>query len=411
MQIVLPPSLQQPFLRQLHESWGNVATAHLSSQKTKEHVQLRAYWPTWRSDVDSYCRRCALCQSVQHGAAPKHGRLQLYEPTSVGDRLHVDLTGPHPPSRQGAIYILTAIDAFSRYLWCVPLKNKQALTVASALVDHVLLPQGSYNSLVTDQGGAFCNEILDCVTQLLEIRKLRTTAYRPSSNGRVERVHRTLNSLLCKVVSENQVTWQDRLVGVTASYNAAFHEALGYSPYYVMYGREYRTPLDLAMGIGNASYGDTTIDYVDQLQQHLKDAYVNVNERLKTYTQRMKQRYDNKVKEQPLLEGQFAMFYVPQRKIGRNQKWRRLCKLVQIVRRLNDVLYCIRSSPRAPPIIAHIDRLRPFDGEPPTSWASVINRGTGRPAGTNGKPSTDRSTGIREPSTGDVYRPACTTHS
>ena len=92
------------------------------------------------------------------------------------------------------------------------------------------------------------------------------------------------------------------------------------------------------------------------------------------------------------------MFYVPQRKIGRNQKWRRLCKLVQIVRRLNDVLYCIRSSPRAPPIIAHIDRLRPFDGEPPASWASVINR----------KPSTDPSIGIQKSSTGDVYRPACT---
>ena len=57
-----------------------------------------------------------------------------------------------------------------------------------------------------------------------------------------------------------------------------------------MYGREYRTPLDLAMGIVNASYGYTTIDYVDQLKQHLKEAYVNVNERLKTYTQRMKQR-------------------------------------------------------------------------------------------------------------------------
>jgi hypothetical protein len=92
----------------------------------------------------------------------------------------------------------------------------------------------------------------------------------------VERVHRTINSLLTKVISDNQVTWQERLVCVTASCNGPFHEVIGYSPYYIMYGKEYRTPLDLAMGVGNAFYGNTTIDYVDQLQQHLKQAYADV---------------------------------------------------------------------------------------------------------------------------------------
>jgi transposase-like protein len=117
---------------------------------------MLAYWVIWRSDVDVYCRPCALCQSVKHGNAPMHGALQSYEPTSVGDRLHVDRTDLHPVSRQGSIYTLIAIDAFSRYLWCIQLKNKQAITVASALVDHVLRPFGSYNSLVTDQGDEFC---------------------------------------------------------------------------------------------------------------------------------------------------------------------------------------------------------------------------------------------------------------
>jgi len=36
------------------------------------------------------------------------------------------------------------------------------------------------------------------------IDKLRTTAFPASANGRIERVHRTLNTLLSKVVSENQ---------------------------------------------------------------------------------------------------------------------------------------------------------------------------------------------------------------
>jgi transposase InsO family protein len=374
LQIVLPSSLRQLFLQTLHDTGGNVGTTHLGIKKTVEHVQQRAYWPTWRTDTERYCRRCVVCQSVQHGVAPKHGRLQLYEPTSVGERLHIDLTGPHPMSRQGSVYILTAIDAYSRFLWCVPIKNKQAVTVAAALVDHVLIPYGSYNYLVSDQGGEFCNEVLDSISRLMDIRKIRTTAFRPAANGRCERVHRTINGLLAKLVQENQRDWQDRLIPVTASYNAAYHESLSYSPYYIMHGREYRTPLDLSMGIGDRAYGNCTIDYVDELQERLKTAYRDVNERMQTNTQRMKLRYDGKVKTTTLKTDQFAMFYVPQRKVGRNQKWRRLCRVVQVVRRLNDVLYCIKVSPKATPITAHIDRLRVFEGELPEPWLTYVSQ-------------------------------------
>jgi transposase InsO family protein len=174
----------------------------------------------------------ALCPTVQHGNAPRHGELQPYEANGIGDRLHVDLTGPHPPSRQGAIYILTAIDAFSRCLICVPLKNKTANTVATALVEHVFLPHGCCRTMVSDQGREFCNEVLEAVTSIIGIRKLRTTEYRPSSKGQVERVHRTINNLLSKIISENQKDWQDKLPMGTAAYDAAKHEETGYSPYY-----------------------------------------------------------------------------------------------------------------------------------------------------------------------------------
>ena len=192
MQIIMPSSLRRTFLRSLHKSDGNVGTSHLGVKKTMAHVAQRVYWVGWKSDVEKYCRKCAVCQTVQHGIAPKHGMMQTYEANGVGDRLHVDLTGPYPASRQGSIYILTAIDAYSRFLTCVPLKNKTALTVANALVENVFLPHGSYRAMVSDQGREFCNEILESVTKVMGIRKLRTTAYRPAANGRIERVHRTI---------------------------------------------------------------------------------------------------------------------------------------------------------------------------------------------------------------------------
>jgi hypothetical protein len=97
------------------------------------------------------------------------------------------------------------------------------------------------------------------------------------------------------------------------------------------------------------------------------------------------------------------MFDVPQRKVGRNLKWRRLCRFVQVVRRLNDILYCIKLSPHSAPIVAHIDLLRSFDGELSEPWASAVNRSS---SGVIASPSTGLH--IDHLSTGSNNRPRWT---
>jgi hypothetical protein len=50
---------------------------------------------------------------------------------------------------------MTVIDAYTRFLVVVPLRNKFAETVADALVEHVILLFGASRSLVTDCGKKF----------------------------------------------------------------------------------------------------------------------------------------------------------------------------------------------------------------------------------------------------------------
>jgi hypothetical protein len=59
---------------------------------------------------------------------------------------------------------------------------------------------------------------------------------------------------------------------------------------------------------------------------------------------------------------------VPRKKQGRNKKWRRLCEIFRVNRRFNDVLYQIEYSPRAKPILAHVDKLRRCESELPKRW-------------------------------------------
>jgi hypothetical protein len=254
----------------------------------------------------------------------------------------------------------------------VPLRDKSAVTVATALAQHVFLPFGSCRSMVSDQGTDFCNEVLQELTKVLGIQKLRTTAYRASANGRVERVHRTLNNLLCKELSDTkQKDWQDKLPMIVAAYNSCLRESIQYTPYFLMYGRDYATPLDLTLDLpSNVPYESYT-DYVEQFRDRLRAAYNAVNTFMEARTQRMKRAQDSKNHEIQLQPGSFAWYFCPRRKRRLYQKWRRLCEICYVEKRFTDVTYSIRTAPDARPIIAHIDRLRKVEGQVPEIYRTV----------------------------------------
>jgi hypothetical protein len=138
-----------------------------------------------------------------------------------------------------------------------------------------------------------------------------------------------------------------------------------------MFGREYRTSLDLTFNASVDTVPDDLIDYIAQLKECMQAAYAVINKRLQTKAERMKTQYDAKVRTFQLSPGDFVFYYGPRRQLDRYQKWRRLCSIFKVENRFNDVLYSVRTSPRAKPILAHIDRLRMYDGDLPDVWKAA----------------------------------------
>ena len=85
------------------------------------------------------------------------------------------------------------------------------------------------------------------VCRLFGIEKLRPTPYKPSTN-QVERFHRTMNSVLAKTVSESQRDWDLHLPFVMSACRATRHESTGYTPNFLVFGRENRAPPDIIFG-------------------------------------------------------------------------------------------------------------------------------------------------------------------
>ena len=206
----------------------------------------------------------------------------------------MDLSGPHIRSKRGNRFILVCIDSFSRFAEACAIPDKTAATVAQALVAQIFTRHGTPISLMSDLGREFQNAIMDEICRLLEVERLRTTAYKPSTNGAVERLNRTMNSMIGKVVADHQQDWCQHLPYIMSAYNWSKHEGTNYSPNYLAYGREIRMPLDIVYGPIAVGQEVSHDEYAESLIQRQSEAYELVREHMKRLAVRTKRHMTQK---------------------------------------------------------------------------------------------------------------------
>ena len=286
------------------------------------------------------------------------------------ERVGVDITGPHPVSNKGNIYILTLIDHFTKWVELFPMRNQEASTVARLLVDRVFCVHGMPHQLLTDQGANFESELFREICSRLSIDKIRTTAYKPSTNGNIERFHSTLNSILAKWVSENHRDWDDKVPAVAFAYRTSVHEATGFTPYFLLHGREARTPADLVYGPpGESEQYTSTVEFVAAQQEKIRDAFAIVREHLGVAAERRKDRYDMRTRPSAFKPGTFVWCLVPRRRRGRSHKWQSFYEGPFLVtRQLGPVNAEIQRSSSSRKLVVHVDKLKPCFSPGLQSW-------------------------------------------
>ncbi|KRY21315.1 RNA-directed DNA polymerase -like protein [Trichinella patagoniensis] len=107
-------------------------------------------------------------------------------------RVGMDIVGPLEETQRGNRYILVVCDYFSKRPKAFALPNAEAPTVATALVNGIFCRYGVPETLYSDQGRNFESELVKEVCQLFGVAKTQATAYRPQSDGLVERMNHTL---------------------------------------------------------------------------------------------------------------------------------------------------------------------------------------------------------------------------
>ena len=207
--------------------------------------------------------------------------------------------------------MLVVIDHFTRYVQAFITKNHTARTTARVLYNNYFSVFGFSQCLMSDQGMEFCGKVIAAICSLLGVEKICTTPYHLQTNGSAQRVHQTLQHMIGKLDQEKRRKWPAHIGSIIIAYNSTRSLVTGYSPYYLMFGRRPRLPIDLLFPMRRMQMLTRTIDkYVASLYNHLQESLAIAQDCAVKEAQRQKRLYDRKVGAIELRPGDHVLVHL-----------------------------------------------------------------------------------------------------
>jgi ribosomal protein S17 len=262
-----------------------------------------------------------------------------------GQRVHTDVVGPLTKSKSGNTIVFTIIDQFTKFFVAYPLPNQKGETLAETFVSHFCTYFGVPDALVSDNGKNFVQGIFQETVKRLQIHKNNICAYKPSSNGVVERAHLSLfNKLRCELMkSKDFKNWDKYVNFCTSAMRSTVNRTTGFTPNFLTFGKELNQPMDIAFGGPQPKLNFTLSDYVKNLVKTMSESYKIVRENVEGSLETAKNIADRKSYEE-----QYNVGDIVQIRATKRLKKRISAKLLPlfngpflIVQKINTAVYLL----------------------------------------------------------------------
>ena len=197
----------------------------------KLHTMLKKY--VWHQSlmkvVRDVCKTCSICQMCKVSCQvviPPTLRITTSGPFEL---VAMDLISL-PTTSTGFVGCLMVVDHFSKWVIAFPIRNKKSQTICNVLERNILpnIPRIPIR-ILTDNGPEFTSEEFSLTLERYNIVHVRSTPYKASSNGAVERVNRTIGELL-RVLNRDPRKWDESVPSVLLTYNHSVHSEIGCTP-------------------------------------------------------------------------------------------------------------------------------------------------------------------------------------
>ena len=268
-------------------------------------------------DVQNHIRTCERC--TRYKQQPEREKLKPISCTYPLELVHLDFLTIGKEDTEKAINIMVITDHFTRYAQVYITPKQTVPVIAKTLWDQFLVHYGWPTKILTDQGKSFENQLIRELCSLAQVQKLRTTPYRPQTNGSCEHFNYTLMSMLGTLPIHAKKNLPEWVSTLTRAYNVTTCHATGFSPFYLMYGGIPILPIDVEFGVMLPDIAHVSWqNYAEKLKACLKWAYKVAKENNDREAPRHKQYYDQKFKCMKIVPGDLVLVRV--KAFGPNHK-------------------------------------------------------------------------------------------
>lgn len=275
---------------------------HQGVDRTLSLIRDRFFWPQMRDEIEHYVTRVCACLKQKKPSREIRAPLtnivttHPFELVSI-DFLHLD------KCKGGYEYILVVIDHFTRFVQVYATKSKSAKTVANCLFNDYALKFGFPERIHHDQGGEFDNRLIAQLKKNCGVMSSRTSPYYPQGIGQVERFNKTLLQMLKTLTEREKRNWKDSLNKLTFAYNCTRCDVTGFSPFYLLYGRSPRLPVDTLFDLSENKGTASHQEYMQRWKEQMKEAYEIAREGVRKSGERSKKNYDKRLRSTMLTPG------------------------------------------------------------------------------------------------------------
>ncbi|GJQ76524.1 hypothetical protein Trydic_g2227 [Trypoxylus dichotomus] len=223
--LCIPTSLRRDILEMLHDG-------HPGITAMQSYARLHVYWSKIDDDIVNFVKSCQLCQESKQNDS----KLPLFPWNALPEpwaRVNIDSVG----SFENKLW-LVIIDAYSRWLEVIPMKNITSTVTVNAL--HEVFSRLLYSkTIVSDNGPQLTSEEFEQFCKNNSITYICTTPYHPKTNGLAERVVKTFKETM--TASGRDIPQHERLQKFLFSYRNTIQRSTGRGPSEILFGRPLRS--------------------------------------------------------------------------------------------------------------------------------------------------------------------------
>ncbi|XP_072036114.1 uncharacterized protein [Amphiura filiformis] len=317
-QLYVPITFVDTVLNNCHD---HVLAAHFGFQRTYSKIRQRYFWKGMYRDVDNWVRSCISCSQRKTHRHKVIAPMQIMKVPGAFQRVSVDILGPLPITTSGNRYVLCFTDHCTRWPILVPLKVTNASTIARAFYDNVICVHGCPETLLSDRGTNFLSKIVLEVCRIMRTQKLNTSSYHPQCNAIQERYNAVILDTISHYVNDFHTDWDQYITAIQFAYRTTPAEnSVGFSPFFLLYGREARLPLDVTL-TSDCNYAEQNLrEHIHHLISQLEIARKISQRHAEQNQNKMKERFDESATEVPYQVGDSVWVYIPALQQGLSRK-------------------------------------------------------------------------------------------